>query len=182
MIISPREILRAMAILKVARMGHPGTAARAKALESADIKSPAIQQLIDDMFETMQEYQGVGPRRAAGARERRGSSSPASRRADDERTTTTTKRPCPADGAHQPRDHAVVGAETADDWEGCLSIPDIRGRVPRAREIEVERAYDRRGTADRDHRARLHRARDPARDRSPRRRAVPRSDARRSRR
>jgi peptide deformylase len=31
-----------------------------------------------------------------------------------------------------------------EDWEGCLSIPDIRGRVPRARQISV-RAYDRHG-------------------------------------
>jgi peptide deformylase len=31
-----------------------------------------------------------------------------------------------------------------DGWEGCLSIPDIRGRVPRAREIQL-RAHDRRG-------------------------------------
>ena len=37
-----------------------------------------------------------------------------------------------------------VGGETVEDWEGCLSIPDIRGRVPRARQITV-RAYDRRG-------------------------------------
>jgi peptide deformylase len=38
----------------------------------------------------------------------------------------------------------VIGDETVEDWEGCLSIPDIRGRVPRAKEINV-RAYDRRG-------------------------------------
>ena len=38
----------------------------------------------------------------------------------------------------------VVGDDTAEDWEGCLSIPDIRGRVVRAREIKVK-AYDRRG-------------------------------------
>jgi len=31
-----------------------------------------------------------------------------------------------------------------EDWEGCLSIPDIRGRVPRARQIVV-RAFDRTG-------------------------------------
>ncbi|MBW8895973.1 MAG: peptide deformylase, partial [Acidobacteria bacterium] len=31
-----------------------------------------------------------------------------------------------------------------EDWEGCLSIPDIRGRVPRARNIVV-RAFDRSG-------------------------------------
>ena len=37
-----------------------------------------------------------------------------------------------------------VGKETVEDWEGCLSIPDVRGLVSRAREIRV-RAYDRRG-------------------------------------
>ena len=37
-----------------------------------------------------------------------------------------------------------VGKETVEDWEGCLSIPDLRGRVPRWREIKV-RAYDRTG-------------------------------------
>src|SRR5215213_8050554 len=49
-----------MSILKDARMGHPVLRARAKPMDPADIKSPRIQQLIDDMFETMQEYQGVG--------------------------------------------------------------------------------------------------------------------------
>src|SRR3982750_4738938 len=49
-----------MSILKVARMGHPVLRARAKSIDPADIKSPRIQQLIDDMFETMQEYSGVG--------------------------------------------------------------------------------------------------------------------------
>jgi peptide deformylase len=39
---------------------------------------------------------------------------------------------------------AAVGSDIVEDWEGCLSIPDIRGRVPRAREIQV-RALDRQG-------------------------------------
>ena len=38
--------------------------------------------------------------------------------------------------------------DVVEDWEGCLSIPDIRGRVPRAREIKV-RAFDRTRQADR---------------------------------
>jgi peptide deformylase len=38
----------------------------------------------------------------------------------------------------------IVGADVVEDWEGCLSIPDVRGRVPRAREIKV-RALDRHG-------------------------------------
>src|ERR1043166_4259415 len=49
-----------MAILKVARMGHPVLRAKAKAIDPAAITSPRIQTLIDNMFETMQEYQGVG--------------------------------------------------------------------------------------------------------------------------
>jgi peptide deformylase len=36
----------------------------------------------------------------------------------------------------------IVDDTMVEDWEGCLSIPDIRGRVPRAREIRVT-AYDR---------------------------------------
>src|SRR6185503_13825594 len=54
------EILPRMSILKVARMGHPVLRAKARPIDPNDIKSPRIQQLIDDMFETMQEYQGVG--------------------------------------------------------------------------------------------------------------------------
>jgi peptide deformylase len=38
----------------------------------------------------------------------------------------------------------VVGSATLEDWEGCLSIPDIRGRVVRPAAIEVA-AYDRTG-------------------------------------
>jgi peptide deformylase len=38
----------------------------------------------------------------------------------------------------------AVGDEVANGWEGCLSIPDIRGMVPRAAKIQLE-AYDRRG-------------------------------------
>src|SRR3954451_8748436 len=49
-----------MSILKVARMGHPVLRERAQPIDPADIKSVRIQQLIDDMFETMKEYNGVG--------------------------------------------------------------------------------------------------------------------------
>jgi peptide deformylase len=39
---------------------------------------------------------------------------------------------------------APVGRTVETDWEGCLSIPDIRGQVPRARDITV-RGFDREG-------------------------------------
>ena len=131
-----------MAILKVARMGHPVLRARAKPLELADIKSPAIQQLIDDMFETMQEYQGVGlaaPQVHASVRIFVAGFAP---RLDDDEDEEEEDR-VPLMALINP-EIAVIGEDTADDWEGCLSIPDIRGRVSRAREIKVK-AHDRRG-------------------------------------
>src|SRR6266446_271992 len=107
------EILAAMSILKVARMGHPVLRARATPLEPADIKSPRVQQLIDDMFETMQEYQGVGL---------------AAPKVDDEDDDEEEDERVPLMALINP-EITIVGDETADEWEGCLSIPDIRGRV-----------------------------------------------------
>ena len=49
-----------MSILKVARMGHPVLRAKARPLEKAEIRSAVVQQLIDDMLDTMAEYHGVG--------------------------------------------------------------------------------------------------------------------------
>jgi peptide deformylase len=132
-----------MSILKVARMGHPVLRTRAKPLDPAEIKSPRVQQLIDDMFETMQEYQGVGLAApqvheslrlfVAGFPPRPGE--------DDEDGDEDADVPVMA--LINP-EITIVGEETMDDWEGCLSIPDIRGRVTRARDITVK-AFDRRG-------------------------------------
>jgi peptide deformylase len=142
-----------MSILKVARMGHPVLRARAKPLEPGDIKSPRIQQLIDDMFETMQEYQGVGlaaPQVHASLRLFVAGLAP---RADGDEGDGEEEDGEEEDGEEEDRiplmalinpEITIVGDDTAADWEGCLSIPDIRGRVTRAREIKVK-AFDRRG-------------------------------------
>jgi len=129
-----------MSILKVAHMGHPVLRARARPIDPADIKSGPIQQLIDDMFETMKEYNGVGlaaPQVHEGVRlfVAGFAPRPGDEDEEDERVPLMT--------LINP-EITAIGAETEDDWEGCLSIPEIRGRVTRAREIEVK-AYDRRG-------------------------------------
>src|ERR1041385_6905580 len=124
-----------MSILKVARMGHPVLRERARPLDNADIKSAAIQKLIDDMLDTMSEYHGVGlaaPQVHEGVR-----LFVAALDSGDEGEESE------AIAIINP-EITVVGSEMVEDWEGCLSIPDIRGRVPRAREIKV-RAFDRRG-------------------------------------
>jgi peptide deformylase len=134
-----------MSILKVARMGHPVLRTRARPIDPADIKSPRIQQLIDDMFETMQEYQGVGlagPQVHESVRLFVAGLAP--RKPTEENDEEEDEQPrVPLMVLINP-EITVVGTATAEDWEGCLSIPDIRGRVRRAAEIDVE-AYDRRG-------------------------------------
>src|SRR4029450_4942632 len=49
-----------MAILKVARMGHPVLRAKALPVPVGQIRSAGVQRLIEDMFETMREYTGIG--------------------------------------------------------------------------------------------------------------------------
>ncbi len=121
-------------------MGHPVLRAKAKALSAGDVKHAAVQQLIDDMLDTMIEYHGVclaAPQIHEGLRI----------------FVAVLEAPKP-----EQRDDAdvepialinpeitPVGDEVVEDWEGCLSIPDIRGRVPRAREIRL-RALNRDGS------------------------------------
>ena len=49
-----------MAILKVARLGHPILRQVAEPVSPEAIGAPQIQRLIDDMLETMDEYDGAG--------------------------------------------------------------------------------------------------------------------------
>jgi peptide deformylase len=130
-----------MSILKVARMGHPVLRAVARPLEKAEIASPALQRLIDDMIETMVEYHGVGL---------------AAPQVHESVRLFVAQPDAPANTGDGETDEpprtivlinpeiTPVGVDVVDGWEGCLSIPDIRGRVPRAREIKV-RGFGRRG-------------------------------------
>ena len=133
-----------MSILKIARMGHPVLRAKARPIHPSEIRTPKIQQLIDDMFETMKEYQGVGlaaPQVHEGLRVFVAGLPPRPGRDDEEDDEDLEEVP---EMALINPEIEVVSRELVEDWEGCLSIPDIRGRVPRARQI-VARAFDRHG-------------------------------------
>lgn len=130
-----------MAILKVARLGHPVLRRKATPISKEEIQSPRIQQLIDDMFETMQEYQGIGlaaPQIHEGVRlfvaGVRNVEVPPVLEADDDMPFLTVINP----------EVLPVTKEVVSDWEGCLSIPDIRGQVPRPDSVRL-RAFDRKG-------------------------------------
>lgn len=122
-----------MSILKVARMGHPVLRERARPLDPTEVRTSTFQKLIDDMIETMVEYEGIGlaaPQVHEGVR---------LFVAGVEGSGDNLKIVPFINPVITP-----VGDETVEDWEGCLSIPDIRGKVPRAREVVIK-ALDRRG-------------------------------------
>ena len=129
-----------MAILKVARLGHPILRQVAEPVSPEAIGAPEIQRLIDDMFETMADHDGAG---------------------------------LAAPQVHVPKRVVIYGVETnprypdaeavpltilinpkitpltrhtEEDWEGCLSVPDLRGKVPRFTRVRVE-ALGRDGKA-----------------------------------
>lgn len=126
-----------MSILKIARMGHPVLRQRARRVEPGEITTPAFQKLIDDMVETMEEYHGIG----LAAPQVHESVRLVLVGIEDERDgESAALRVIPVVNP----EIAPVGSEVAEDWEGCLSVPDLRGRVPRAVEVRL-RGLDRKG-------------------------------------
>jgi peptide deformylase len=130
-----------MAILKVARLGHPVLRAKALPVPPNEIRSTRIQRLVDDMFETMHEYGGIGlaaPQVHEGVR-----LFVAGVRESERLTPMSDDAGMPFVALINP-EIVPVSQAVETGWEGCLSIPDIRGEVPRAAAVRV-RAYDRDG-------------------------------------
>ena len=123
-----------MSILKVARMGHPVLRTKARTVDKSELKSPAVQHFIDSMIDTMYEYSGVGlaaPQVHESLRVFVAMLDPDGRGEGDAVTFVNPEI-------------TAIGDQTVEGWEGCLSIPEIRGRVPRAQHIKVT-ALDRHG-------------------------------------
>jgi len=123
-----------MSILKVARMGHPVLRQTARNITPSDLKDPMMQRLINDMIDTMHEYHGVGLA--------------APQIHEDLRLFVAL---LDSDPDADSEAFVVVNPEIVplsenkvEGWEGCLSIPDIRGMVPRYTDVLV-RALDRTG-------------------------------------
>jgi peptide deformylase len=120
----PRAIFPDMAILKIARMGHPVLLTPARPV--ADPTAPEIRQLVADMLETMRDAPGTGlaapqvhvPLRVVVftvAADR------AAREGGDEVPLTVLINP----------EIEPLSDETAEGWEACLSVPELAGLVPR---------------------------------------------------
>ena len=115
-----------MAILKIARMGHPVLLRHAEPV--ADPTAPDIKRLVRDMFETLDDIQGAGlaaPQVHVPLRLFIFRVSPARAAGDpDDRPIGNTVLINPT--------LALIGEQRQLGWEGCLSIPGIRAGVPRA--------------------------------------------------
>jgi peptide deformylase len=131
-----------MAILKIARMGHPVLAARAETI--SDPLHPAIQRLIADMVETMSDADGAGlaapqvhvPLRLVifQAPEDRVAEVPELERFDHTAPLSVLINP----------EIEILSPEREAGWEGCLSLPGLRGLVERPGHIRYA-GLDRHG-------------------------------------
>lgn len=126
-----------MSILKVARIGNPVLRAVAPPVERSDIQRPAFQKFIDDMIETMTEYRGIG---LAAPQVHESLRLVVVGIQNDEDDEDAKIEVVPLINPEV----TAAGKDLIEGWEGCLSIPEMRGRVPRAADIRV-RAYDRKG-------------------------------------
>lgn len=124
----------------ILQLGHPTL--RKRAQQVIDLQDPQIQQLIDELIHTVQQANGVGI---------------AAPQVDESyQIMIVASRPNPR-YPHAPEmeptalinptivDHSV---ETVLGWEGCLSVPGVRGLVPRYQSITIDYT-DRTGSLQR---------------------------------
>ncbi|MGB5397605.1 MAG: peptide deformylase [Gammaproteobacteria bacterium] len=127
-----------MSVKTVLRMGDPVLLQKASAV--TDFNSAELTQLIDDMFDTMHAEQGVGlaaPQIGIGLRVV---------------IFGFENNPRYPDASAVPESVLInpvitpLGDTTEDGWEGCLSVPGMRGLVPRLRHIRYT-GFDAAGKA-----------------------------------
>ena len=128
-----------MALLKIARLGNPKIRHGAKLVSLDELQSPDIQKFIQDLVETMRDAHGVGiaaPQVHVSKQVIAVEVSPDNPRYPNQSAVPLTVLVNPKILEHVE--------ETENGWEGCLSVPDLRGQVPRWTRVRVQ-ALDRYG-------------------------------------
>ena len=131
-----------MPVRPIVRLGHPALRTPAQPVAPDRLSDPQLQTLIDDMFETMLESGGVGLAAPQLGLELQvfvyaAVDPDAAAAIDGEGEPPELK--ALVNPALDPRPGELIY-----DWEGCLSIPDLRGLVPRHPAVRVH-ALDRDG-------------------------------------
>jgi peptide deformylase len=127
-----------MAIRKIAQIGHPVLRQVAREVTREELATPAMQQLIDDIVETMHDADGAGlaaiqvhePVRICAIEVRNNPRYP-------------YKPNIPLTILVNPK-LTPQGDEQFENYEGCLSVPNLRGLVKRHVHVRVQ-AWDRHG-------------------------------------
>jgi peptide deformylase len=139
----------AVAIRKIAQMGEPVLRRVARPLSVEELKSPAIQTLIDDMIDTMHDADGVGlaaPQVYESIQVCVIEISKNPRYPDAlDIPLTVLVNPVVTPQVESPPDD-LAEADSIAMFEGCLSVTGLRGQVVRPRRVRVQ-ALDRRGKA-----------------------------------
>ena len=111
---------RCMAIRPIVRLGHPALRQTAQPVAPAQLAGSELQDLIDDLIETMHAADGVGLAAPQVGVE----------------LQLFVYLSCPE--SEEPVERVLINpalvperGDLVEDWEGCLSIPDLRGLVPR---------------------------------------------------
>ena len=130
-----------MAVREILRMGDPRLLRVAAPV--ADFDSDALHLLITDLLDTMRAADGAGlaaPQIGVelqvvifGSDEEKNPRYPQAPLVPRTVLCNPVLTPLPATGGHEP--------ELEDGWEGCLSVPGLRGRVPRWTRIRY-RGFD----------------------------------------
>lgn len=122
-----------MAVRKIIRMGHPGLRVVAEPVSLELLESDGFARLLEDMLDTLEDYGGIGL---------------AATQIDEPLRVALIDLPGgPSRYGELPRIPAtffvnpkiiVVDGASASYWEGCLSVPGLRGLVERPQHIQVE--------------------------------------------
>ena len=113
-----------MAIRKIARMGTPVLRKKSRELSPSEITSPEIRNLVQDMFDTLEDYEGIGL---------------AAPQIFESVSLAIIHYPQNEDPKiiFNPK-ITVLDQELQGYWEGCLSIPELRGFVERPRKVKID--------------------------------------------
>jgi len=119
-------------------MGHPLLRQAARPLEPDEIGSKPVRQLIDDMIDTLHDYSGVGlaaPQIAEPVRLAIIEIPAGQTRYDEPEPMSMTVFINPVID--------VVDPATRGYWEGCLSVPGLRGFVERPQHVKIRYTSER---------------------------------------
>jgi len=125
-------------LLKIAQIGHPVLRERAREVTREELASAEIQKFIDDLVETMHDASGAG---LAATQVYTKLRIVAIEVKDNPRYPYKPNIPLTVlvNPVLEP-----IGEERFDNFEGCLSVPNLRGMVSRHAEVRVT-GWDRHG-------------------------------------